>query len=113
MPVVFEPGNCQDTGSYGAIGAGSSIHPCGLAYGVRGGWGSLHLPYQVFLTVKRPLTHGEAGLAGYGTGASGYGVSSTAYLGLSEMQDDVTDEDIQARVCSSLPVNAVAWLRII
>ena len=113
MPDIFEPANCQDTGSYGAIAAGLSVRPCGLAYGVIGGWGSLQLPYQVFLTVKRPLTHGEAGLAGYGTGASGYGIGPTAYLDLSEMPGYVTDEDIQIRVCKSLPVNAVAWLRII
>ena len=113
IPVVFEPGNCQDTGAYGAIGAGSSVQPCGLAYGLAGGWGSLQLPYQVFLTVTRRLTNGEAGLAGYGTGASGYGVGATAYLDLLEMPGYATDEDIQASICNSLPVNAVAWLRII
>ena len=112
-PVVFEPGNCRDTGSYGARGAGLSVQPCGLAYGIMGGWGNLQLPYQVFLTVKRPLTHGEAGLAGYGTGASGYGIGPTAYLDLSEMPGYVTDKDIQVSVCNLLPVNALAWLRII
>ena len=113
LPVIFEPGSCQDAGSYGAIGPGPSVQPCGLAYGVVGGWGSLQLPYQVFLTVKRPIIYGEAGLAGYGTGASGYGVGPSAYLDLAELPGYVTDEDIQARICSSLPVNAVAWLRIV
>lgn len=113
MPVVFEPGNCQDTGSYGVIGSGLSVQTCSLAYGVVGGWGNIQLPYQIFLTVKRPMTNGEAGLAGYGTGASGYGVGPMAYLDLLEMPSYVTDKDIQAKICSLLPVNAVAWLRII
>lgn len=112
-PVVFEPSNCQDTGAYGIISPRLFVQPCDLAYGVSGGWGSMQLPYQVFLTVKRPRTNGESGLAGYGTGASGYGVGPAAYLGLSERLNYVTDKDIQARIRGLLPVNAVAWLRII
>ena len=113
VPAVFEPGNCQDTGSYGVVGAASFVQSCGLAYGLVGGWGSLQLPYQIFLTVTRRLANGEGGLSGYTTGASGYGVGTAAYLDLLEMPGYATDEDIQARVSSSLPINAVAWLRIV
>ncbi len=41
---VFEPARPADTGAYST--------PGGLAWGVAGGWGSLQMPLECFLTVK-------------------------------------------------------------
>jgi len=110
-PRIFEPANCMDTGSYGSL-LGSSALACGLAYGQAGGWGSLELPLQFFVTASRPPTPGVGMLAGYGTPNAGYGEGSISYIDLSLLPGDVTDQDIQTTLCSLLPTNAVAWLRI-
>ena len=112
-PVIFEPANCMDTGSYGALEADSNIPGTGLAYGEAGGWGSLLLPLQFFVTATRPPTPGVGTLAGYGTSAGGYGVGAISYVDLSLLPGVVSDADIQTTLCGLLPVNAVAWLRII
>jgi hypothetical protein len=111
-PAIFEPARCADTGSYGLGQPGSGTVPLGLAYGTAGGWGSLALPYQVFLTVKLPSPGNQAGLAGYGSGTGGYGAGSISYIDLAQIPGQVTDQDIQSAVCRLLPVNTVAWLRI-
>src|SRR4051794_4786245 len=54
-PEVFEPALCQDTGSYGRASRGSVVPGQGLAYGAAGGWGSMALPFQVFVTAYRPI----------------------------------------------------------
>ena len=53
-PAVFEPANTLDTGGYGSI----SGHASGIAYGTAGGWGSLNLPFQFFVTAYRPVSVG-------------------------------------------------------
>ena len=110
-PIIFEPANCMDTGSYGSPPGNFSL-PCGLAYGRAGGWGSLALPLQFFVTVSRPPTPGISMLAGYGTPNAGYGEGAISYLDLTLLPGNVTDQDIQTTLCSLLPANAVAWLRI-
>jgi len=108
-PVIFEPGRCGDTGGYGSsIQAASS-----LAYGLAGGWGSLGLPYQFFVTVQRPPASGASGVAGYGDPAGGFGNGAVSYVDLYNMPGQVTDEDIEAALCRLMPINAIAWLRII
>jgi hypothetical protein len=112
-PAVFEPANCMDTGSYGAS-AGTANMPCtGMAYGQAGGWGSLQLPLQFFVTATRPPTPGVGMITGYGTSNGGYGGGAISYVDLSLLPGHVSDADIQAMLCRLLPVNAVAWLRII
>jgi hypothetical protein len=112
QPIIFEPANCMDTGSYGGAGI-----PCmqgtGMAYGLAGGWGSLLLPLQCFVTATRPATPGIGMLAGYGTSNGGYGAGTIGYVDLSLLPGHVSDADIQAALRGLLPVNAVAWLRII
>ncbi len=84
----------------------------GLAYGQAGGWGNLELPLQFFITVARPPTPGVSMLAGYGTPNGGYCEGAISYVDLALLPGNVTDQDIQSTLCSLLPVNAVAWLRI-
>ena len=112
QPFIFEPANCMDTGSYGTLSPSSDTPGTGLAYGCAGGWGSLALPLQFFVTATRPPTSGVNMLAGYGTPNGGYGEGVISYVDLSLLPGHVTDQDVQSTLCSLLPVNAVAWLRI-
>jgi hypothetical protein len=111
-PLIFEPANCMDTGSYGAPSGGPTIIGTGLAYGQAGGWGNLDLPLQFFVTATRPATPGVNMLAGYGIPSGGYGEGAISYFDLALLPGHVTDQDIQSTLCSLLPVNAVAWLRL-
>jgi hypothetical protein len=113
QPAIFEPANCMDTGSYGAVTTSSDTLDTGMAYGQAGGWGSLQLPLQFFVTVTRPATPGVGMLAGYGTPNGGYCEGVISYVDLSLLPGTVADADVQATLCRLLPVNAVAWLRII
>lgn len=112
-PIIFEPGNCMDAGSYGGLADGPNMPGTGMAYGLAGGWGSLKLPLQVFVTVIRPATPGLGMLAGYGTSNGAYCEGAISYVDLSLLPGYVSDADIQATLCSLLPINAVAWLRLI
>ncbi len=111
-PIIFEPGNCFDTGCYGAQSAGPAIAGTGLAYGAAGGWGSLAMAQQFFITVTRPPSAGISMLAGYGTPAGGYGEGLISYVDLALLPGHVSDQEIESILCSLLPVNAIAWLRI-
>jgi hypothetical protein len=112
-PVIFEPANCTDTGGYGTLSGAAAVSGGGLSYGRAGGWGNLDLPYQFFVTVARPLVPGVAMLAGYGTPGGGYGQGSLGYVAISLLPGQVTDAEIQNTLNGLLPINAVAWLRII
>jgi hypothetical protein len=109
-PYIFEPANCLDTGSYGGPSTSSGT---GMAYGKAGGWGNLQLPLQFFITVSRPPTPGVSMVSGYGTPNGGYGRGMASYVDLTLLPGTVTDQDIQSTLCSLLPLNALAWLRII
>jgi hypothetical protein len=111
-PIIFEPANCMDTGSYGMRSPGPAIAGTGLAYGAAGGWGSLTLPLQFFITTIRPASAGIRMLAGYCTPAGAYGEGIISYIDLALLPGHVSDQDIQSTLCSLLPVNAIAWLRI-
>lgn len=108
QPTVFEPARSSDTGAWGQAG-GLAV---GLAYGAAGGWGSLALPYQAFVTAYRPSGSGIANVAGWSAPAGGYGAGAIEYGDLSMTQTPVTDADIYAAVASVMPVAAVAWTRI-
>jgi hypothetical protein len=112
-PLIFEPANCMDAGSYGSLAEGPHMPSTGTAYALAGGWGSLELPLQFFVTATRPATPGLGVLAGYGTSNGAYGEGAISYVDLSLLPGHVSDADIQATLCSLLPVNAVAWLRLI
>jgi hypothetical protein len=98
QPLIFEPANPSDTGGYGIGGVG---------YCAAGGYGSLMLPYQFFMTVNRPPGGGIVNLAGYGTG--GYIV----YGSLAMEPPNITDAEIYDSVSGVLPTASVAWIRIL
>ena len=111
-PVIFEPANCMDTGCYGTLAPGSITTGTGLGYGSAGGWGSLQLPLQFFVTATRPAMSGVGLMAGYGTPSGAYGEGVISYTDLALLPGHVTDQDIESTLCSLLPANAVAWLRV-
>src|SRR5215469_8998697 len=107
-PVVFEPARTTDTGGYGSLPSDCS----GSAYGVAGGWGSLNLPFQCFVTAYRPLGTGVANVSGWCMQAGGYGQGTIEYASLDMVQGQVTDSDIYAAVADVLPAATIAWTTI-
>jgi hypothetical protein len=101
-PVVFEPMRPADTRGWGAA----------LGYGAAGGWGSLLLPFQCFVTAYRAQGAGIATVAGWRAGAGGWGVGAIEYASLDMLQGQVTDADIDAAIAGVMPVAAIAWTRI-
>lgn len=103
-PTVFEPQRPADTGAYGGPAIG---------YGMAGGYGSLLLPAQCFVTIYRPATSGVPNVAGYGISTGGYGQASQAdYATLSQVQGYVTDADLYAAADSVKPAGTVVWATI-
>lgn len=103
-PLVFEPKRPLDTGAYGA-----SI----LGYGVAGGYGSLLLPYQSFVTAYRQASSGIPYVAGYGVSTGAYSTASQAeWASLASIQGAVTDSDIYAAIDSVAPAGTITWTRI-
>jgi hypothetical protein len=102
-PSVFEPMRTTDTGGY-ALG--------GFGFGTAGGWGSMALPFQCFVTAFRPIGSGIASVSGWGEPTGAYGAGSIEYASLAMLQGQVTDGDIAGAVAGVLPVAAIAWLSI-
>ncbi len=107
-PVIFEPALTSDTGGYGGILSNAT----GLGYCCAGGWGSLQLPFQCFVTAFRPNTSGIAFATGWGGSAGAYGVGSIEYGSLDMIEGQVTDSDIYAQVALVLPAATTAWVCI-
>lgn len=104
-PIIFEPNRPADTGGYGQVR--------GLAYGKAGGYGSMLLPHQCFVTAFRPTGSGIPLVAGYGVSTGGYGVPSrAAYGSLRSIQGAVTDADIYAAIDSVKPAGTTVWTAI-
>jgi hypothetical protein len=102
LPHVFEPTRPADTGAW-----------CGpLGYGVAGGWGSLMLPFQCFVTAYRAQGSGIANVTGYGQPAGGYGHGAIEYASLSMLTGEITDADITQSIASVMPVSTIAWTRV-
>ena len=96
-PIIFEPARVSDTGGYATPAMG---------YGVAGAWGSLGLPFQVFVTAHRAQGVGIANVAGYGT------PGPLARASLAAAAGQVTDTDIYAAIASVMPTGTRAWTRI-
>jgi len=101
-PTVFEPACAADTGGWGLA----------LGYGMAGGWGSLSLPFQCFVTAYRPHGTGISSVSGWGDVSGGYGIGATEYASLAMVTGQVTDMDINVAIADTLPVAAIAWTRI-
>jgi hypothetical protein len=112
-PKIFEPRNCGDAGSYSQNSIGLIPSYQGMAYGAAGGWGSLEIPLQFFVTVKRPIIGGMSMLAGYGSGAGGFGDGSLAYVDIAQVSGAITNQDVASTLSAALPINTIAWLRLI
>lgn len=96
VPVIFEGARVADTGGY----------TMAFAYGQAGAWGSLNLPFQVFVTARRAQGVGIANVAGYGS------PGPLARASLDAATGQVTDADIYAAIASVMPTAARAWTRI-
>lgn len=105
-PLIFEPLRPADTGAYGAPNSG---------YGMAGGYGSMLIPYQAFVTAFRPTGSGIPNVGGYGgtvggPGPGGYGVASQIeYASLSMIQGAVTDDDLYSAIDSVKPAATTLW----
>lgn len=104
-PMIFEPARPTDTGGYGS----ASATVTGLGYNIAGGWGSLLLPFQCFVTAYRPMGSGIALVAGWNSSGGGYCVGAIEYANLSMVQGEVTDDDINAAITSVMPAASIAW----
>jgi hypothetical protein len=102
-PRVFEPARPADTGGY-------SVGGCG--YGVAGGYGSLLLPYQIFVTAFRPPGTGIPNIAGYGISTGGYSTGSQAMYASASMTQGVADGDIYSALDSVRVAGTIIWARI-
>jgi len=102
VPIIFEPARPADTGAWGTA----------LAYNTQGGWGTLSLPFQAFVTAFRPAGSGIATVAGWGTPPGGYGAGAIQYASLAMVQGQVTDADILAAITDTIPAATTAWTRI-
>ncbi len=101
-PVIFEPGRPADTGAWGGP----------LGYGLSGGWGSLALPFQCFVTAFRAQGSGISLVSGWVQSAGGYGQGALTYASLDMIQGAITDSDLDAAIARVMPVSTVAWTRI-
>ena len=101
-PVVFEPARPADTGAWRTA----------AGYGAAGGWGSLRLPYQVFVTAYRPVGSGVPFVGGWCSGAGGWRQGAMQYVSAAMVQSQVSDADIDAAIARTVPVAVTAWTRI-
>jgi hypothetical protein len=101
-PVMIEPFNLSDVGSYG--------NPK-FAYG-QGRWGSLTTPFQAFVLIYRPLSTGIPSVMGYGWG--GYGNTPFAYMDVADFigPGDVTDAEVFAMTASTQAAGVTVWTAI-
>jgi hypothetical protein len=107
-PLVFEPARTGDTGGYASLGGSGG----GVGYGWAGGWGSLALPFQCFVTAYRPAGSGIAAVCGWGGSVGCYGRGAIEYASLDMVQGQVTDSDIYTAIADVLPVATIGWTRI-
>lgn len=114
VPDVFEPSLASDTGGYGSTGMTVGT---GLAYNAAGGYGSLALPFQGFITAYRHVGGGVANVAGYylgsGWAGGGYGVGAIEYASPSMVRAAITDTDMLNTVNTTRPAATIAWINIV
>lgn len=103
-PIIFEPQRPQDTGAYGGPTIG---------YGMAGGYGSLMLPYQAFVTAFRPAGSGIPFVAGYSSTPSGYSTPSRGqYSSKSMLTGFITDAQVYEAVAAVKMEGTIVWVRL-
>lgn len=130
-PRVIEPANTGDTGGWagplGTEGGGRFAWDDGSGTVGAGAWGSLLLPYQLFITVFRPALQASASLGGW-TGALGTegdalggwsgAASYTSNSGSLALTDDdmvtptLTDAFLINAVYEWMPAGSIAWVNL-
>lgn len=101
-PSVFEPRRPADTGGYGA----------GVGYSVGGGYGSLLLPAQAFVTALRPATSGIPYVGGYAIASAYRTPSATEYADLAAAGAQITDAEITDTIDRTIAAGVTAWVSI-
>lgn len=101
-PKIFEPLNAADTGGYNM----------NLGYNSAGGYGSMNLPYQFFVTAYRPNDLPISNAGGYNDGPGGYGTGLLAYATTEEFAGNIGDDEIYASVAAVIPASCIAWTNI-
>lgn len=82
------------------------------AYGMAGGYGSLQLPYQSFVNVRRGAEQGVAGVDGYGGNIGAYGAGAIEYITPEIVGGNFTDADIYDAIANTVAAGYVAWVQI-
>lgn len=83
----------------------------GLAWNTTGGWGSLSMPFQAFVTVYNTPNVGIATVQPW-NGDAGWGSPALAYADLQDAANTLTNAAIYAAVADVMPAVAVAWTQI-
>ena len=102
-PNIFEPRNPSDSGGYSTNT---------LGYNLTGGYGSMLLPYQVFVTAYRPNLTTVSNSGGYNLGPGGYNNPPMFYVEINQDSGTLSDAEIYNTIAAMLPVNAIAWTRL-
>ena len=102
VPKIFEPLNAADTGGYNV----------NLGYNSAGGYGSMSLPYQFFVTAYRPNDLPISNAGGYNDGPGGYGTGLLAYATTEEFAGNIGDDEIYACIATVIPASCIAWTQI-
>ena len=110
-------GNAFYSSGWGATSGAAVIPGTGSGYAAAGGWGSLALPGQVFVSVQRPVGQGIPNVAGYGSldpaqgtvPAGGYGRGAIEWGAAAKEAPHVTDADLYAAIVDVMPAASIAW----
>ena len=112
-PLIIEPWNNGDCGSWDAL-----VGPYNggiMAYSTSGAWGSILLPYQFFVQVKRQNLGGIIGVQGYTAQpqmVGGYGVGAIEYVSAAMVGATVQDADIYQTILDLKAEGTIAWVNI-
>ena len=101
-PLIFEPANPQDTGTYNGL----------MGWSVAGRYGSLQHPYECWIDIQRPLGQGIPGREGWGGIGGGWGLMRSEWTSLYMLSGPVTDLEIYQRVESIRAAGTICWTRI-
>ena len=104
QPRIFEPLNASDPGGYdtGTLG-----------YGVCGGYGSINLPFQFFVTAYRPNATPISNAGGYNSGPGGFGCTPMLYADTTIYAGVISDAEIYTTIAAALPTCGVAWTTLL